>query len=277
MEDRYRIINRPETDEYFFGVFDGHGGSKVSDYLANILHPFYLDYIYEKFTIPDALIKSFESVHKELDSNTSLYQGSTALVAVIKDEKIYVANVGDSRAVLYRNSQAIDLSYDHKSSRKDEVERVQKLGAHVYIPVESLDGSRLQWSKIINNTQFIDVKKAELLKLLNIPFRQIDTHSALVFNSSGKCSCLTRVIGYKLMQDILIPTPEITIIDKIAEDEFIIMASDGIWDVMTSQYAINLVKELLEEGKSVDNVARRLARRARILGSADNITVLIIK
>jgi serine/threonine protein phosphatase PrpC len=273
MEDRYRIINRPETDEYFFGVFDGHGGYKVAGFLANILHPFYLDNLYNKCNIPEALKNSFEAIHEALDPQISTNQGSTAVVVVVKDQKIYTANVGDSRAVLCRNGQAVDLSYDHKPTRQNEIRRIQMIrGGKICVPVKVLDKSITKWVITIKKSKFLNIQYRSML--VN-KFYEIG--APRVFNSECYSSVMTRVIGDKAMSDVLIPTPEITVEDILPEDEFIIMASDGIWDVLTSQFAVDIVKEALDKGKSPDDAAKRLMRIARVNGSEDNITVLIIK
>jgi len=57
--------------------------------------------------------------------------GSTALVMLLSTNSIYVGNVGDSRAVLCRNGEALPLSDDHKADRLDEMKRVKDLGGHI--------------------------------------------------------------------------------------------------------------------------------------------------
>ena len=52
---------------------------------------------------------------------------------------------------------------------------------------------------------------------------------------------------------------------------------NGIWNVMSSQLAVSIVREVLDAGKSVDEAAKKLVSTARINGSVDDITVLIIK
>lgn len=268
---RYRIINRPETDEFFFGIFDGYNGCKVSDYLANILHPFYLDNIFDNYNIADALKKSFESVHESLDLAISTKQASSSLVLVLKDKKIYVANTGDSRAVLSKNSQAIDLSFDHKPNRKDEIRRIQMQGGKVCIPIRTLDGSITKWSIVIKEYQFVNIQHLNILKQ---KIEQIGP--PIVINLQKNVSILTRVIGGKDMSDLLIPTPEVTITDISDEVEFLIMASAGIWDVISSQSAVNLVNIALNDGKNANEAATFLTNTARVLGSTENLMVLIL-
>lgn len=270
MEDRYRIINRPQTNEFFFGVFDGHGGYKVADYLANILYPTYLDKLYD-FNIPDSLTKSFEYIDNSLDLKISNYQGSTSLVAVIKDEKLYVANVGDSRAVLCRDGFAIDLSIDQNISCVNEKQRIEKLGGVIYYPVENIDKDLIKKAFKAMDYLWLNGKYLE-----NKSTMHIIGHGRFLYNSFLGPG-MTRSIGDKFFKRFLIPTPEITITDILPEDEFVIMASDGIWDVLSSQLAVNFVREALNDGKNADYAAKMLADIARMRGSQDNITVIIIK
>lgn len=57
--------------------------------------------------------------------------GCTAVVAVLKGNELYVANAGDSRCVLCRDGQAVELSLDHKPEDEPEMERIVKAGGEV--------------------------------------------------------------------------------------------------------------------------------------------------
>ncbi len=57
--------------------------------------------------------------------------GTTACVALIKSETLFVANAGDSRCVLCRDGKAVDMSMDHKPEDDEERERIEKAGGKI--------------------------------------------------------------------------------------------------------------------------------------------------
>lgn len=61
--------------------------------------------------------------------------GCTAVVALLKDNELFVANAGDSRCVVCRDGKAMDMSFDHKPEDKEELERIRNAGGRV-----TLDG-----------------------------------------------------------------------------------------------------------------------------------------
>ena len=67
-------------------------------------------------------------MYKQMNKSLSYKCGSTCVLTLIIGSHIFCANVGDSRAILSQNGKAIDLSYDHKASRPDEVARVKEFG-----------------------------------------------------------------------------------------------------------------------------------------------------
>ena len=114
MEDAYCAY---ESDFYsFYGLFDGHGGDEVSNFVArNLLKNIEIDI--SKSDFKEAIIKGFQKTDDKLgDYATS--QGSTAVTAFVKDKKIVTAHVGDSRAVLCRGGIAVPLTVDHKPNTK---------------------------------------------------------------------------------------------------------------------------------------------------------------
>jgi len=117
-EDRVSIILnilRPPSKEKelwpkcsFFGVYDGHGGSACADYLRDNLHQFVIREPSFPWNPREALKKGFENAEKQflelaqVDGNITEKSGSCAVVILIVEEMCFIANVGDSRAVLSR-------------------------------------------------------------------------------------------------------------------------------------------------------------------------------
>ena len=63
---------------------------------------------------------------------------------------------------------------------------------------------------------------------------------------------------------------------KPGDDEFVILACDGLWDVTTSQEAVNIAKEGLGSGKPPQDVSADLVNYALRTGSRDNVTVMVV-
>lgn len=145
-----------------FGVFDGHGGSQASQYLSQNLHINIADGLLmnsiEILKIADhvpknvfhntneshdslqlldnAIIKCLRSSFLKTDrdflnSSENVQHGSTATTALILGQRIYAANVGDSRVLLCRNFSPYPLTVDHKPSREDETKRIRDAGGFV--------------------------------------------------------------------------------------------------------------------------------------------------
>lgn len=149
------------SPQSFFGVFDGHGGTYASHYLAQNLHVniahglldeasnIYklLDKcaphsIYDQLSnqicedIDKIIINSLKQSFLKTDNdfiNTSQHpqHGSTATTALIIGRRLYCANVGDSRTMICRNFKPILLSEDHKPYREDESKRIRDAGGFV--------------------------------------------------------------------------------------------------------------------------------------------------
>ena len=133
-------------------------------------------------------------------------------MVLIIGNHIFCANIGDSRAVLSRNGVAINLSLDHKASRPDEVERIKANdGSIQYDRV----GGRLAITRAFGDFEFKSI---------------IDGDGQLV------------------RKNFITPEPEIRRHDlDLDVDEFIIIASDGLFDMFTSQEAIDFIREKMSK------------------------------
>lgn len=147
----------PECGEIgCIGVFDGHGGPKASEFVQenlfqNILQSSFFPndvfkalgasiivWLYMKLQshmmillyAEDGFVRT-DSVYTTLDERQRNDDGCTATAALIIKDKLYVAHVGDSRAVLSEDKKAVVLTEDHKPNRVDERQRIEDVGGTV--------------------------------------------------------------------------------------------------------------------------------------------------
>ena len=112
---------------------------------------------------------------------------------------------------------------------------------------------------------------------------RIEKMDPRAINSNGRLFGLlavTRSLGDLNFPGLVIAQPEIELVDLTPEDEFVIVASDGVWGAMTSQEAVNYVRRCAVEENSYDaqDLAAKLMHKAVSLkaGDADNVTVCIL-
>lgn len=191
--------------------------------------------------IAGVLASAFRRMDEELVAeDEARHVGSTAVVTLVCGTYIFVANCGDSRAVLCRAGSPYRLSRDHKPELRDERERIQRLGGKI-----------------------LDFNGTRVMGLL----------------------AMTRAFGDHVLRDVgVIPDPEITAINRTPEDQFLILASDGLWDVLGDGEACNLTHRCFQRAKergagpeTAPRVAASVLLRAALdRGSADNITVVVV-
>jgi len=101
----------------FFGVYDGHGGAQVAEACRERLYRIVAEEVGKdgEFEWERVMEGCFDKMDREVAGDAAVRTvGSTAVVAVVVKEAIVVANCGDSRAVLGRGGETLDLSSDHK-------------------------------------------------------------------------------------------------------------------------------------------------------------------
>lgn len=251
----------------FFGVFDGHGGHEVAQKASLQLPDFlttadYLNGKTEQKDIVEALqrgVVNFDVEHCSKGSETKEQTaGTTACFIYIPDnsETLYCTNLGDSRAVLYGRSGVQPLSLDHKP--ETEKGRVELAGGYVANPDGKVRvNGRLETSRALGDS-FNDLKKTSELKMIEV--------GTLLENFPN------HPVGN---------VPDIRVVELTNEHEFIVIASDGMWDVMENEEVGSFAKDGLCAGKSLEKIATELAekaknKRAKNFMRTDDISVVIV-
>lgn len=112
----------------FFGVFDGHGGNKAAEYASKNMEKNIMDEVRKGSGegIEEAVRKGYLATDVEFLKEESS-GGSCCATALIRNGELVVSNAGDCRVVMSRGGVAEALTDDHRPSRKDEKERIEKL------------------------------------------------------------------------------------------------------------------------------------------------------
>ncbi|XP_008789334.1 probable protein phosphatase 2C 52 isoform X1 [Phoenix dactylifera] len=233
MEDFYDVkISKIDGQTVsLFGIFDGHGGSRAAEYLKE--HLFENLMMHPQFMTDTklAISETYQQTDSDfLDAERHTYRddGSTASTAVLVGNHLYVANVGDSRAVISKAGKAIPLSDDHKPNRSDERKRIEDAGGVVL------------WA----GTWRV-----------------------------GGILAMSRAFGNRLLKQFVVAEPEIQEQEVHEELELLVLASDGLWDVVPNEDAVSLAR--MEE--EPEAAARKLTEAAFSRGSADNITCIVVR
>ena len=228
----YKNLN-DESNVLFIGVGDGHGlvGHDVSKYLITNL-PKNLNtalkktnkYISHKETLYSTLKQVFIETNKSLCKVQSIdtkFSGSTCVTIILTKNKIISANAGDSRAVMGRYINGkwinIDLSHDQKPNNPGEKERILS------------HGGRIEAYKDENGGDFGPPRV--WLKNEDIPGL-----------------AMSRSFGDEVAASVgTISEPEIEEYEITEDDKFIIIASDGIWEFISSQECVEFIKDFYEK------------------------------
>ena len=168
----------------------------------------------------------YKATQAPISDSSPACSGTTALTACIWGDQLIVANAGDCRAVMCRRGKAIELTRDHRSSNPEESLRVKAAGGHI-CPDGYLNG-HLAVLRALGDHHFKDLKA---------PTGPNDT-----------------------MQGPLTAEPEVASQAILPEDEFILMACDGFWDVFSSQRAVECARQQLRDHNDPQLCSQQLVR-----------------
>lgn len=251
--------------QIFLGVFDGHGAEGRSiahyarDYIstmsreasANLVSTVHPSGNSGYVTVPptadmhrarmDTLKAAFSRAERALTESDSgidhVFSGTTAVVAWLFGRHVYTAWTGDSRCVVGRcmapengrvKFKSVDLSHDQKPVRWDEKRRVKMAGGRIE-----------KWQRNMGPLRV---------------WLPRDWTPGLA---------MTRSIGDTVLSEYGVsPVPEVTYATLGTDDSFMVLASDGVWEFMTSQEVVDFLGRMRREGRRANESAEALVREA---------------
>ena len=284
MEDRHTMIESLSIDQagqapstcVFAGVYDGHNGIRTAEVAQAQIHKEFVRALEMGHqSVAEALKHAYLSVDDEIlraAKSDGGRDGAVALSVVLMEGVLHAAWCGDCRAVLARKSQALRLTEDHKPNRPDEKARVERAGGKVQMqgcwrviiePRFGRPGSGLACSRALGDYEFKQGLEG-------------------MFGGMR--------MGQKKPVPFVIAEPEVTSHALSSEDSYVILASDGLWDVVSNSESVATCNSIMgidlssnsmglgrkEAAVKAKDAAEGLLHLALTRGSSDNITVCIM-
>jgi protein phosphatase 1B len=256
MEDAHSAVTGlPGLKDWsFFAVFDGHAGAKVSAHCAKQLlqaitenedfkgnngtseTPPSIDNV--KHGIKTGFL-NLDDKMRELPEmlNGEDKSGSTAVCTLVSPKHIFFGNCGDSRAVFVSDGKVNFSTQDHKPINPGEKERIQNAGGSVMI--QRVNGS-LAVSRALGDFEYKNVL--------------------------GKGPC----------EQLVSPEPEVIDLIRDDKEEFIILACDGIWDVMSNEELCDFLRSRMKLTDNLQEICNMVVDTCLYKGSRDNMSIVII-
>ncbi|ESQ27906.1 hypothetical protein EUTSA_v10018441mg [Eutrema salsugineum] len=263
---------------HFFGVYDGHGGFQVADYCRDRLH--------------FALAEEIERIKDELCKR------NTGEGRQVQWEKVFTScfltvdgEIGGKIGRVVAGSS--DKVLEAVASETVGSTAVVALVCSSHIVVSNCGDSR---AVLYRGKEAMPLsvdhkpdREDEYTRIENAGGKVIQWQGARVFGVLA----MSRSLGDRYLKPYVIPEPEVTFMPRSREDECLILASDGLWDVMNNQEVCEIARRrilmwhkkhgappLAERGKGADPACQAAAEYLSVLalqkGSKDNISIIVV-
>uniref|UniRef100_A0A8D0DW78 Protein phosphatase 1B n=1 Tax=Salvator merianae TaxID=96440 RepID=A0A8D0DW78_SALMN len=251
MEDTHTVqpqLPSPLAGWAFFAVYDGHAGSAVAQFCAKHL----LEYVLatEAFSgqeedpgaVKEAVRRAFLAIDERMQALAEAeaweHAGSTAVALLISPRHFYFINLGDSRGLLCRSATVAFHTEDHKPTKLRERERIENAGGTVTL--HRVNGS-LAVSRALGDFDY----------------------KAVTWRGPT--------------EQPVSPEPEVCELPRCPEeDEFVVLACDGVWDAFDNAGLSAFVRSRLCLSGSPRDVCECVLDACLYKGSRDNMTCILV-
>ena len=305
MEDTFQIMHFAigKIPGTFYGVFDGHGGKDVSYELVHMTRGIF-PYIIQSMeknevdkknvNIPQLIKQCYLEYDKHLYEK-NFNAGSTAVVVLKFNKKLYLINLGDSRGMIFTKNKLLCVSDDHKPQKTKERNRIYRAG-HFVNPFSiyqsknarkrfnmgdvHIDASNQQYYMYLNNVwEPITTTQYNQVKGMNVDVDTFRVSNSLALSRAfGDFYLKVDHNGQWIGEDAAVSmVPDISEIDLNkykGQDIYIFMASDGFWDVNRNTLTL---RSGLSSHPTPQQLCQELVDDALNKGSTDNTTIVYDK
>ncbi|KAK4480517.1 hypothetical protein RD792_013593 [Penstemon davidsonii] len=274
MEDDVVIIQSDGVDGFVYAaVFDGHAGFTSVKFLREELYKECVaalqggkllkgkDFKVIRKSLEEAFENADAKLIKWLEANGEEDEsGSTATAVFVQDNVLFISHVGDSCVALSRSGKAEVLTNSHrpygsKKASLEEIRRIREAGGWI---VDGRICGDISVSRAFGDIRFKSKKNEMVEKGLKEGRWSEKFASRIQFNG-----------------DLVTACPDVFQIALGSDTEFILLASDGLWDYVKSSDAVNFIRNHLKQHGDIQMASEALAQLALNRRSQDNISIII--
>ncbi|KAH3663540.1 hypothetical protein OGAPHI_004941 [Ogataea philodendri] len=258
MEDVHTYVANfaERLDWGYFAVFDGHAGKHAARWCGSNLHNILVDKIMDNdnLDLRENLNNSFMEADAKIGQELQGTSGCTAAVAVLRWEE----EIDDTPAEEEVDPQTTPFDFvpTHKHRR---VLYTANVGDSRLVLCRGGQAVRLSY----------DHKSTDRLEQQRI----IDSGGIMLKNRVNGVLAVTRSLGDVYMKSLVIGAPYTTCTELSEQDEFLILACDGLWDVCSDQEAVDLVKSETDPYKASEMLCKLAINQM----STDNVTAMVVR
>ncbi|KAK9358975.1 phosphatase 2C-like domain-containing protein [Lipomyces starkeyi] len=284
------------SDAGYFAVFDGHAGKAVADWCGQKLHVLLEEQLRKDphGSIPEIFDRTFTEADIQLSKQSLKNAGCTAVVALLRWEEMAttaysskIANGHSSGTDSQRNKasdlQPSDISphhlyrhyhflHHHRSKSNERAQASQ--------PQHTVQ-ERMLYTANAGDARIVLCRKGKALRLSydhkgtdQMEAQRIKNSGGVVLNGRvNGILAVTRALGDSYIKKLVISHPYTTETYLTPEDEFVILACDGLWDVCSDQDAVDIIRDV----KDPQAASRILIDYALSHFSMDNLTCMVVR
>lgn len=273
MEDE--VLLRPGSllDGFSFAaVLDGHAGFSAVQFLRDELYKECAAALDGGAVLStknlDAITASIQRAFAAVDAKLSTWleqtdkddSGATATVMFLRSDVLVVSHIGDSCLVISRGGRSEALTGSHRpyGNNKTSLEEVKRIRAAGGWIVDGRICGDISVSRAFGDIRFKTQKNEMLVKGVK--------------QGRWTDKFISRI---QFKDDIVISSPDVSLVELGPDVEFVLLATDGLWDYIKSSEAVAFVREQLRQHGDVQLACEALGQKALEQRSQDNISIVI--
>jgi len=280
-----------ETDNGYFAIFDGHAGTFAAEWCGKKLHVLLEDLMRKNpnTPVPELLDQTFTSADNQLEKLPLKNSGCTAICAVLRwEDRVPTSHSATgSQAIAALAAQAAKEA--EESEAKDGKESAPRSNSTVEAAAHAIQEAkqkatrqRVLYTANVGDARIVLCRNGKALRLSydhkgmdENEGRRISKAGGLILNNRvNGVLAVTRALGDSYLKDLVTGHPYTTeTVIQPDQDEFLILACDGLWDVCSDQEAVDLVRNVQDPQEA----SKMLVDHALSRFSTDNLSVMLVR
>ncbi|KAI1620151.1 protein phosphatase [Exophiala viscosa] len=287
--DPQRVV---ETDNGYFAIFDGHAGTFAAEWCGKKVHIILEDFMrkYPNTPVPELLDQTYTSADNQLEKLPLKNSGCTAITAILRwEDRVPTTNsaTGSQAIAALAAAAAKEAEKNEKTTEANETtprsnSTTEAAAAAIQEAKQKATRQRVLYTANVGDARIVLCRNGKALRLSydhkgmdENEGKRISKAGGLILNNRvNGVLAVTRALGDSYLKDLVTGHPYTTeTVIQPDQDEFLILACDGLWDVCSDQEAVDLIRHVQDPQQA----SKMLVEHALARFSTDNLSVMVVR